>query len=765
MADPGVSEVATVLEQYAPFLEDGTMAQDIAMTYALPYHSTMMSLLWGPVGSGFLLLGLSVLVWRALSKGGFDLWQGIVSLLAVILFAWPVSMTTASQSMFHTNYATSVPDPDAATGPDGDGSVALGVVFFMRVVNVIESTLYDAVGITVDQGGASPMAMFQAMSLEYYKMFEEEELLRPILDYSRNCSWIAADPENAGIDPEAWDVYALNGIPTFGRGVSAGRAAQVYSATANSTFVRALPRFFTEGVFAAYDLLDGEGDAGEVRGILERSNPMQCLDCPINDRPYKILNSEYWSRRARAGGNESRGRTTSFLSVAESGISNVSHPADPNNGTQPGQSDDYYATNCFELWQIADKSVEQMILGSESGLLPNVSSSMTPLGLATYGATTAGVQRALTDILGNTQANRSVFGKVDPTRFHRTTEDGSYRFEPLTDAVSFGAGVLRDVGIWAKIATALPDALMMTIGGVAIVTAVVVILLPVILLAGFISTNLTYVAIPIKIIVMLKLTLLLMYIFMEFGSDFLTTVSLYWTRSMMIGQTNVYPVMPLMYAAHNGALLLALGAPGPLAYMLVFGSTNVLSRFAPSRVGSANLAAGAITAGAAARVAGTVVSGGKALAAAGASKAVTSATPAAGGAISGGMVGGGWPGGPAGALPAPSAQAPESGGANFISSGGPRGGPTGGAPSARGDFYTNSPIVRSGRDMSQVENQQARRAQRPPVTIDGASRRVTSSAPAAPDRNLDKRPSPPKPRRFDSPTGPVVPNPKGLDKR
>lgn len=639
-----VDDLVPLLDAWSPFLQDGTMAQDLALAYGLPFHSLMMNVLWSDLGEIAMIIALIVLVAKFFVSSGTDAWKFVVGFVAVVIFAWPVDRANLGESLFHKNYDIPVQlDPNASSGSAATPrAVSLGVAAFLYVFNYIDDALFSVVSLTRQDGDPAPLAAFQAMSMAYNKLFEEPALTRPVEDYYKNCAYLRNDPSvvdsSDPIELKEWMVFGLGGIPTFGYEVEDGEIAVVENELANSFFGQYIPGIET-GIKVTNSLSNyvSGRSADRVKMILQNTNPMRSPDTAINNEPYRILTSDYWRERARADGGEVADKK--FLKAGTAGAPPLNDFFHPVGGDQTPDGD-LYANNCYELFQIADLAWREMREGVQSAFVPAGTSDgyFTPRGMSVFGASNYGMRQAAHNYYSNFLARSDSFGKMDPNlvRF-----DSSAEYYTPGAVASELAGLTGDLGIWAQEHIKLPDVIMMTVGGVAILITAIVIFLPIILAVGMAAGSVSVVSVPLRGIIMFKLVLILMFLFLKMGAGLLETLSLYWRYSEIVDQTNVYPMLPLFYAAHNGTLFLTIIAPPVIAYMIAFQTGKGFGGISFARPGATNVAAGTATAATAGVVAGGLTRG------------IARAAPAAGGRLAGPggpptPGGGGGPGGGAG---------------------------------------------------------------------------------------------------------------------
>ncbi|TJY57371.1 hypothetical protein E4T66_18365 [Sinimarinibacterium sp. CAU 1509] len=614
MSDPAVDNLVPTLEAWAPFLQDGARAQDIAMTYALPYHSLMMDALWSTWGLSALAIGLIFVLFKLMIAPGWEAWKIISAVVVVYIFSFPVPMDYAEKVVFHSSrlpVSESIAPPSESVLPPfavKKEKVALGVAVFLYAVNGIEDLLYSVVSFSTEEGEPSPMATFQAMSMSYIDMYDEPSLRQPIDDYYKNCAYLRNEPAYKSIDQKEWLIYGLGGVPTFGYDATMAEAQLVDSTLANSMLGKWIPGIeaIVNAKNSAAGYMSGR-DGSQVKAILAASNPTRIPDMPLNQEPYHILSADYWRERAKTNGAESANKL--YLSREDAdALSEFDHPR----GETPDT--DLYATNCLELFQIADTAVREMRKGSSSAYLKDLTGALTPRALAVYGASTFGTMRAGAAYAANLQKGNNVYAKSDPNRTRAVSPEDTDGFGTqfknwLGRIVGGASGAVSETGIWAQSVIKLPDVIMMTVGGTSLLSAILVIFTPILLLAGFATGSLSVISVPLRAILMLKLALVLMFLILKMGTGLLETLSIYWTYSQIVDQVNTYPMLPLMHAAHTGTLILVMAAPPVLGYMLAFGSTTGFSRFSGGRAGAANLAAGAGALYTGAKIAGAVVPG------------------------------------------------------------------------------------------------------------------------------------------------------------
>ena len=581
----GQAEVGTVedtavsaTKAFRPFFEDGRLAQDLATYIGLPYHSIFVQVFW-TVGLPFLLIGLIVLLWRAVTADSRGMLKHVFGLILVLLVLIPVngSADWVQRSLYH-NGGAGAPHIDLSTGEadQRELQVALGVVVFSRVVNFLEGGTYNLLrDATAAQRRISPLGVYREMDIAYFSLFGEESLLAPIRDYYRLCGNVRTLPGAESVDDGQWDAVSLNGTATFGREWVAGRRDLKSNPFFN--FARAWSSqasWVTGKVYSPLaklmDQVEGyaEGwDRGEdARALLAGYNPYSCgADCAMNERGYRPPDSTFWKQRLTTAAEDSVPIGTRTIDWGD----RFQHPKESG---APGA----FATNCLELFEIADAAVTEVYEADPGYEEVSITDDLMS---ASRSARMLGIVTGLNQRISNfTDAENEIGSRTLPGQKIGATDMGAL-------ARSIDAG-LKEFGLFKKAALALPDAVMMAIGISAFIPILVILLLPIVALASVIFGATFPLETSFRLIIMGKLVALIMYVIIQLGSAIGELLLGYWEASAVINYQTTYPILPLVYTARTGTLLMALGLPPVLAYMLAFSNSKALGGVSTTRPGS-----------------------------------------------------------------------------------------------------------------------------------------------------------------------------------
>lgn len=826
-------------QRLEPYLYDARAAQDVAIYMILPMHSQFLALAFSVYGAALALMFLAWMAVKGLFTGMRQMLLAGLGVVAVFVAAMPIEVQRGDPALYHNSGASLQYVPNNTPASGESYIISLAPYFMLRFVNDIEDLIFPMTSLYGDRSGnrgidlgdgvflpefrdESPEGVMNALNMNYYSMLGDEEMMKPVQDYLHLCGNVPRDSGTQESLAAEWAAVGLLGSPTLGFNPTPEQARVILDANDRGWFqsmLNPLRRMGGQARRAAHNYL-GNSPATDARRLLSEYHPNRRLGQPINSNGYQLPDEAYWTEVAKSGGQVSNSSQQKTYLEAPT---NLQHPSlrtgasGSSVGGPANRGNAFYATNCLELYEIADLSMSQVYDGvgranapgaADAGWFDKATAAVTSTVLPermleSYSTSQLGIMKAFTDrestIAGAAGGPLSRISTTSPgdagNPLDILSQDG------MKEAFAGLGALFREGGHFLNLSVKLPDVVLMSVGIASMTAALALMLLPLAAMIGFVSGSISTIVITLRVILMMKLLLLLMFFFLKIGTEATGAMLLYQMQQAIVGQPNMAGVMPFVYTMQVAMIPFVTVVPTILAYMIAFAETRPMSAFSPGAPGQTNLRTG-MAAGAAA----TQLAGGPANIARAGASAAGAVGGAARGLRSGGGGGGPSGGGGGGVVGARAGYEPLSGppggGINNrlpppTSGGGRPGGgqSSGGRPggggrtfevdsqgkaqriSGRGGLFaqgstpsSNASMARQQGGGSQTQQSVARQSPASVMQQDrsapsgGAASGPSQSAPSSASAAMDRRPGvAPRPSR--PPTGTGNPNPRGTDRR
>lgn len=411
-----------------------------------------------------------------------------------------------------------------------------------------------------------PLGLIHTLNDEQIKSINGTPLAPIVSDYVGNCTRAVTfqDSDGSPIAQREWRSVGLLGTGGLGFEVSDAASTEPSIVADKLTYIFSLGTLDLEKMHQATH--DWESERSRVKKLLAK------VEFPNEVRAtgYQLPTSEYWRQQIDPDYRAS-GKSYESLSLPADSefLPTASGYAYQNSGATTAGPKTWYADNCLELYYLAHRGTRSYLHALSDYYevsMANLSTKLTPdQAKAAGGAALEQAMRSYYNRVANQAAGAGNGSAPALGSYTLTGADNDEGWGTAMGWIHELAAFLLNIG--------LDQAVLGLLGSMAVGIAFLVISFPIFAVLAPITGS-SAIVIPLKIIIMLNLTLMVAYVSTAVGLELIAGLNVVATNSAMGAYSMSSASANLTVGVMTGMFLMPI-IGGVISYMIVFGSMGV----------------------------------------------------------------------------------------------------------------------------------------------------------------------------------------------
>lgn len=623
------------ITQWKEILNQAGTAQDVVFNLLLPIANTFYSYA-GYLLALAILIGIAWLIVKILYSADGSLFiRYLLGLFVVSITMTPVHTYIGDPRIYHSA-SLSAGGPITPI-PTTLYSVPFGFYAITRVTNAFEDYLYSIIDqantdITSTSYNGIPVDAYQVFDEDYARSMNDTYLANLYMNYENGCRYLMNPVGNsAQVPPYEWYGVGFMGAGTLGThspmssaGSLTAHHLAVDAKSIGGWLLNSLGGNAAGGSAMAVtqNWLDTTDiDITDAAIVMSQAHPQAAVNVLNNSFANIPLKSDaYWQARFSD--------TPLPDNIYDSPEPNWYTVIDPSTGKKMGiptsttevdaaghKYSVYTATDCLQMFNIVDAEFANMRDGLN--LIYNVPTGCYNGGscltnVANANAANASMAQDLAldsfmNVVANAENDPSLYQRNDPT-YNGQLQNGEGHY-----AARMALGwksAMTELGNWILGRFQVPLVCITAVGALSLAMGMLLLLAPIVFALSALPERLGTIWVFLKLVIFLKLTVWLMYVIFTVGG-YVTSSLLQATLNGSIGNmSGASSFAAVAYSAQTLVIVGVLFGAPRLAYMLVYGEANSLSRGIGQGSSDDAARAGEAAAAAAAEVVAGLASGG-----------------------------------------------------------------------------------------------------------------------------------------------------------